>query len=156
LRIVLDVAYPGIIEEAAAAVEEVIGAPAGEWLKPSNCVQVYGYSKSWPCLFPQHGPGKKHLRAIELKTWQVALVKRAPELFLRGLIQSDGCRFENTGRDGWRANRYAFYNLSDDIIAMFCWACELLGLRWTEAKNTIYVSRKADVARMDEFIGPKR
>jgi hypothetical protein len=32
----------------------------------------------------------------------------------------------------------------------------MLGLRWTESKNTIYVSRKADVARMDEFIGPKR
>jgi hypothetical protein len=37
-----------------------------------------------------------------------------------------------------------------------------LGLRWTAAfpadeskAVTIYVSRKADVARMDEFIGPK-
>jgi hypothetical protein len=156
LRIVLDVAYPEIIDEAAAAIEDVIGMPAGRWVEPNNCVQVYGYSKSWPCLFPQHGPGKKHLRAIELRDWQVELVKSAPELFLRGLIQSDGCRFENTGRDGWRANRYAFYNLSDDIIALFCWACELLGLRWTESKNTIYVSRKADVARMDAFIGPKR
>jgi hypothetical protein len=38
---------------------------------------------------------------------------------------------------------------------LFCWACELLDLRWTESKHTIYVSRKADVARMDEFIGPK-
>ena len=81
---------------------------------------------------------------------------RHPTAFLRGLIRSDGCRFENTGRDGWRAPRYGFYNLSDDIIAMFCWACELIGVHWTEAGNTIYVSRKADVARLDEFIGPKR
>jgi hypothetical protein len=29
-------------------------------------------------------------------------------------------------------------------------------LRWTAAPERIYVSRKADVARMDEFIGPKR
>jgi hypothetical protein len=36
-----------------------------------------------------------------IPNWQVELVKRAPEQFLRGLIQSDGCRFENTGRDGW-------------------------------------------------------
>jgi hypothetical protein len=156
LRIVLDVAYPEIVDEAAAAIEDVLGMPAGRWLTPKNCIEVYGYSKSWPCLFPQHGPGKKHERPIELVHWQVDLVKEAPEPFLRGLIQSDGCRFENTGRDGWRANRYGFSNLSEDILALFCWACELLGLRWTETKNTIYVSRKADVARMDEFIGPKR
>jgi hypothetical protein len=107
-------------------------------------------------LIPQSAPGKKHERPIELKSWQIDLIRKAPEQFLRGLIQSDGCRFENTGRDGWRAPRYSFSNLSDDIIALFCWACELLELRWTESKNTIYVSRKADVARMDEFIGPKR
>ena len=156
LRIVLDIAYPGIIDEAVAAIEDVIRAPAGRWLAPKNCVQVYGYSKSWPWLFPQHGLGKKHLRPIELEDWQVDLVRRAPELFLRGLVHSDGCRFENSGRNGWRAPRYSFSNLSDDIIALFCWACELLDLHWTESKNTIYVSRKADVARMDEFIGPKR
>ena len=83
------------------------------------------------------------------------LIVAWPEEFLRGLIHSDGCRFENTGRDGWRAARYGFSNRSDDIIALFCWACELLDLRWTESGYTIYVSRKADVARMDEFIGPK-
>jgi len=32
----------------------------------------------------------------------------------------------------------------------------MLDIHWTVAgKYTIYVSRKADVARMDEFIGPK-
>ena len=24
--------------------------------------ELYSYSKSWPCLFPQHGPGRKHER----------------------------------------------------------------------------------------------
>ena len=45
---------------------------------------------------------------------------------------------------------------------IFCTACDQLGLRWTgsfpaneTSAVTIYVSRKADVARMDEFIGPK-
>ena len=156
LRIILDVAYPGIVEAAATAIKDVLGVDAGQWTTPDNCVEVYGYSKSWPCLFPQCGPGKKHERAIELTHWQIDIVQQHPELFLRGLIHSDGCRFENTGRGGWRASRYAFYNLSDDIIALFCWACELLELHWTESKNTIYVSRKADVARMDEFIGSKR
>jgi hypothetical protein len=160
LRISLDPRYPVIIDDCCAAIAGVMpgvriarqdrSGPWGEW------VEVGAYSRQWPCLFPQHGPGKKHEREIELRDWQVRLVKRAPERFLRGLIHSDGCRFENSGRNGWRAPRYSFSNLSDDIIALFCWACELLGLRWTESKNTIYVSRKADVARMDEFIGPKR
>jgi hypothetical protein len=160
LRISLDRRYPTIVEECGEAIKLVVSGvrvnqqhrsgPWGEW------VEVGAYSKSWPCLLPQHGPGKKHERPIEVKNWQTRLVTQAPEQFLRGLIHSDGCRFENTGRAGWSAPRYAFSNLSDDIIALFCWACELLGLRWTESKNTIYVSRKADVARMDEFIGPKR
>jgi hypothetical protein len=32
-----------------------------------------------------------------------------------------------------------------------------MGLHWTASgAHTIYVSRKADVARLDEFVGPKR
>jgi hypothetical protein len=160
LRISLDRRYPGIVEMCERAIPLVLpGAKVarqqrtgswGEW------VEIGSYSRAWPCLFPHGGPGLKHTRAIELRDWQVALVKRAPEAFLRGLIHSDGCRFENTGRDGWRNPRYSFSNKSDDIIALFCWACEMLELHWTEAGDTIYVSRKADVARMDEFIGPKR
>jgi hypothetical protein len=38
---------------------------------------------------------------------------------------------------------------------IFCDACDLLDLHWTTAGHTIYVSRKADVAVLDEFIGPK-
>lgn len=157
LRIKLDVRYPGIISSCEAAMHAVMPHNRTARLtKPDSWTEVYCYSQHWPCLFPQHGPGKKHRRPIEIVDWQVEFVKAAPEQFLKGLVHSDGCRFENTGRDGWRAPRYSFSNRSDDIIALFCWACELLGLRWTESKNTIYVSRKADVARMDEFIGPKR
>ena len=156
LRITLDVAYPGIITEAKTAIARVIGRTAAHQAKPTNCVEVYSYSKAWQCLFPQHGPGRKHRRAIELAPWQLALVRRHPEELLRGLIHSDGCRAENTGRDGWRAPRYSFKNFSEDILAIFEWTCELLGLRWTAAPTVVYVSRKADVARMDEFIGPKR
>lgn len=61
----------------------------------------------------------------------------------------------NTGRGGWRHPRYVFANISADIRRIFTDACDLLGLHWTAAGRNIYVSRKADVARMDEFIGPK-
>lgn len=56
----------------------------------------------------------------------------------------------------WSSPRYSFKQVSDDIRTIFCEACDRLGLRWTAARTTIYVSRKADVAILDEFIGPKR
>ena len=68
------------------------------WARPYWEIEAYSYSNAWPCLFPQHGPGKKHLRRIVLTRWQERSVRRAPELLLRGLIHSDGCRFVNTGR----------------------------------------------------------
>jgi len=72
-----------------------------------------------------------------------------------GLIHSDGCRFQNTGRN-WSWPRYSFMQVSDDIRRIFCEACDLIGVRWTASgKHTVYVSRKADVARLDDFIGPK-
>lgn len=157
LRIVLDVKYPGIIESTAAAMRAVRDGRANTQLRCDNCVEVSSYWKSWPCLFPQHGPGKKHERPIRLADWQLELVDRWPEQLLRGLIHSDGCRFTNTGRGNWVCPRYSFTQVSDDIRGIFCYACDLIGLRWTRSgARTIYVSRKADVATLDEFIGPKR
>jgi hypothetical protein len=72
-----------------------------------------------------------------------------PRLLLRGLIHSDGRRFVNTGRDGWRAPRYAFSSLSPDIRAIFTDACVQLGVRPTTSGSTVYVSRKDDVEMLD-------
>jgi hypothetical protein len=60
----------------------------------------------------------------------------------------------NTGRK-WKHPRYSFSNRSEDILRIFCDACDLMGLHWTTAGHTIYVSRKADVAVLDQNIGPK-
>jgi Homeodomain-like domain len=155
LRIVLDVKYPGIIGSAASAIGAVRPGRVLTQLRPQNCVEVSAYWKCWPCLFPQHGAGRKHQRRIELTDWQTTLVDRWPGQLLRGLIHSDGCRFQNTGTN-WSWPRYSFSQVSDDIRTIFCDACDRLGLRWTAARTTIYVSRKADVAILDEFIGPKR
>jgi len=157
LRIVLDVKYPGIIDSAASAIGLVRGGKAHIQLRPNNCVEVSAYWRAWPCLFPQHGPGKKHEREIALVSWQHAVANCWPEQLLRGLVESDGCRFQNTGRGGWSCPRYSFMNKSDGIRAIFCRSCEQMGVHWTASGSyTIYVSRKADVARLDEFIGPKR
>jgi hypothetical protein len=164
LRVFLDKKYPGIVEECADSMRAVL--PDNQvhvLLTPSNCFSVSIYSRSWPCLFPQHGPGTKHTRPIFLSHWQQELAERWPDQLLKGLIQSDGCRFINTGRGGWRQPRYVFSNVSTDITSIFCSACDCLGLRWTAAfpksetaAVAIYVSRKADVAKLDEFVGPKR
>ena len=50
-----------------------VGAPrkASVFQRPNdNTDEVHAYSRAWPCLFPQHGPGKKHLREIRLVAWQ--------------------------------------------------------------------------------------
>jgi hypothetical protein len=152
LRIMLDARYPGVIDQCEAAMREVLPSSRVNRLhRKYGDVEVYSYSKAWPCLFPQHGPGKKHLREIALLPWQRELVARSPDLLLRGLIHSDGCRFENTGRK-WRHPRYCFTNFSQDIRAIFCEACDQLGLHWTVAPpKTVYVSRKDDVRRLDDF-----
>jgi hypothetical protein len=163
LRIVLDVKYPGIVHECAAAMKRTLPSnKVNSVRKPSNCIEVYSYSRAWPCLFPQHGPGKKHDRRIWLTDWQQRLCERWPEALIRGMVQSDGHRFINTGRSNWTNPRYGFSNLSTDLTSIFCTACDCLGLHWTgafpndESKAVvIYVSRKVDVARMDEFVGPK-
>jgi hypothetical protein len=155
LRIVLDLAYPGIIAECRQSMQTLL--PAGRstgLVAKKGCVEVYSYWKGWPCALPQDGPGRKHDRPIVLEPWQTAIVNATPMPLLRGLIHSDGCRFTNTGTN-WRHPRYSFSNRSDDIRRIFCLACDRLGVRWTECPNTVYVSRKADVARLDEFVGPK-
>lgn len=156
LRIVLDVKYPAIIARCRAAIDAVMTEQhAGARTRSDNCVEVYQYSKHWPCLFPQHGPGKKHHRPIRLEPWQTALVNQATEEFVRGLIDSDGCRVVANDR-GVRSVRYHFSNRSDDIRGLYCAALDRLGLPWTRnSRYEIAVYRKAATARLDEFVGPK-
>jgi hypothetical protein len=162
LRITLDVRYGDIIRECAAALSEVL--PENRILvrpRPdSGCVDVGVYSKQLPCLFPQHGSGPKHKRRIALERWQQGIVEDQPGRFLRGLIHSDGCRSRNRvtvrGRS-YSYPRYTFSNTSADIRRLFCVTCEQLGIKWRRmnARN-ISVARRLSVARLDEFVGPKR
>lgn len=157
LRITTDSRYPGIIEECCRAIEAVLpGQRPYKYRRPSQCVDVCMYSKHWVCLFPQHGPGRKHSRPIRLQPWQSRLVKRATESFIRGLIHSDGCRVIANDR-GLRSVRYHFTNRSEDIKSLFCAALDDLGIHWTRSsERQLSVYRKDDVSRLDEFVGPKR
>lgn len=155
LRITLDKRYPGIIDLCREAVESVMPGQHAGLVAKKGCVQVSLYSKHWPCLFPQHGPGRKHHRRIALEPWQEAIVRKAPEGFVRGLIHSDGCRVVADDR-GVKSIRYHFTNHSEDILGLFTAALDLLGIPWTRStKYVVSIYRKAATARLDEFIGPK-
>jgi hypothetical protein len=156
LRITLDNKYPMIIDRCREAIDVLMpGQSASTAPQPTNCVVVSHYSKHWPCLFPQHGPGRKHLRPIRLEPWQKVLVKHATEQFIRGLIDSDGCRVVANDR-GISSVRYHFSNRSEDIRALFCGALDELGIPWTRpSQYQVAVYRKAAVARLDDFVGPK-
>jgi hypothetical protein len=166
LRITLDAAYPEIIADAVAAMQlAAVDSRITVRKHPVHrCVVVGCYAQHWPKAFPQTGPGRKHDRPIVLADWQRAIVDEFPRPFLRGLIQSDGCRVYNvfttrlpSGRVAvYRYPRYFFSNLSADIRGLFCEYCERLGVRWTQSNHrNISVSHRRSVAILDEFIGPK-
>lgn len=156
LRITLDSKYPPIIERCRRAIDVLMpGQTAGVVKRSDGCTEVYLYSRHWPCLFPQHGPGRKHTRRIALEPWQEALVDQATEEFVLGLIHSDGCRVVANDR-GVASVRYHFTNRSEDILGLFTGALDKLGIPWTRStKYIISVYRKAATARLDEFVGPK-
>lgn len=160
LVIFSDAQYHEVTAEIARAIAAVMPGVSVGRTDRRGCARINAYSRSWPCLFPQHGPGPKHLRPIELTPWQQAITARHPEPFLRGLIHSDGCRSVNEVRTRgrtYRYPRYSFSNRSDDIRRIFCDHLDLLGIPWRRMNRwNISVARREGVARLDEFVGPKR
>jgi hypothetical protein len=168
LRITLDLKYPTIIAEANALVRRCFPANCTDVVdRPGagRCVDVSVYSRHLSCLFPQHGPGRKHERRIELEPWQLEHVHQAPYSLLRGLIRSDGCCFVNR-TDVHRSQPYEyvsyhFANMSHDIIDLFLAACRRVGIddcrvnRSSRGLWNVRVNRRASVALLLENVGTK-
>jgi hypothetical protein len=165
-RVVLDSAYDGIVAECKDAIQAVLPSAGCRAYarRGTNAITVQSSGIRWLETFPQHGPGRKHDRRIELEDWQRQIVDAFPRDFLRGLIHSDGCRTVNrfktklpSGRVAEYAYaRYFFSNLSADIRRLFCEYCDRLGIRWTQSNpRNISVSHRPSVALLDEFVGPK-
>ncbi|MFB9520570.1 MULTISPECIES: helix-turn-helix domain-containing protein [Streptomyces] len=163
LRIACADAWPGLIEECRTAITEVLPQSKVCLLQRQGCVSVTSYSRSWPDLFPQHAPGKKHLRQIGLRPWQQRIVDEFPWEFIRGLVHSDGCRITNWTtrliggvRKRYEYPRYFFTNKSEDIRHMFTDALDSVGVAWKPSSAwNISVARRASVALMDAHVGPK-
>jgi hypothetical protein len=159
LRIALDQRYPEIIERAARSIADVCPTQRAGIYPSIGCSVVAGYWRLWPAVFPQHGPGPKHTRPIVLTDWQRRITHAEPRQLIRGLIHSDGCRFiANQRKDGrnYQYARYSFSNKSEDIKGIFCEHLDLLGIGWTRPNAAnIAIDRRAEVAKLDAFVGPK-
>jgi hypothetical protein len=167
LSVFCNATQTGLVAAAEDAMRKVMPLSSVSQRGKPGCVEVKSYSKHWTCMFPQHGPGKKHERRIVLEPWQREIVDAHPWEFIRGLIHSDGCRVVNWTtrlvggeRRRYEYPRYFFTNTSADIIRLFTDALDRVGVEWrtlnqSRAAVTVSVARRASVALLDAHVGPK-
>jgi hypothetical protein len=155
-RLFLDTRYSQVISEARALLRRCFpdgSVGLGRSAKGTTTIlSLYGTHLS--CVFPQHGPGRKHARQIQLENWQRSILECAPWPFLRGLIRSDGCVFVNrTGR--YEYVSYDFTNHSADILRLFTDACELVGVEYRAYSRRVRIYRRASAELMLQYVGIK-
>jgi hypothetical protein len=167
LMITCTESWSGLMDDCETAIRAVFPDNSVCRVRRTGCSNVKVYSKHLHCLFPQHGPGKKHDRKIALEPWQGAIVDTHPWEFIRGLIHSDGCRITNWTtrlvggeRKRYEYPRYFFANKSDDIRKLFTDTLDKVGVEWTTLARgsdpfNISIARKASVALLDTHVGPK-
>ncbi|NBM19952.1 helix-turn-helix domain-containing protein [Streptomyces sp. GC420] len=167
LMIACDDAWPGLSGLTEQAMRMVFPDNRVCRVRRSGSHNLKLYSKHLECLFPQHGPGKKHQRPIHLEQWQQQIVDSHPWAFVRGLIHSDGCRITNWTikivggeRKRYEYPRYFFSNKSDDVRKLMSDTLTKVGVEWTILARgsdpfNISVARRASVALMDAHVGPK-
>ena len=163
LHVVNDARYPRDIARIGDLMRLVKPGGRPHTREVPGAIIVTTSWKHWPCLFPQHGPGRKHERPIILEYWQRQIVDVHPGPLLRGLFHSDGCRVRNwTSKPvagqmkRYEYPRWQFTNHSTDIRELCCWALDLVDVAWRQSNwKTISVSRREAVARLDELIGRK-
>ena len=157
LRLYLDSRYAEVVAESKALLDRSFGGNSvGTDLRHQGRMTVLRvYSSHLPCLFPQHGPGKKHERPIILEQWQQQAIDASPWRFLRGCIRSDGCSFLNrTGPYVYLS--YEFSNRSSDILDLFGRTCESVGVEYRRYWKAIRVYRRPSVALIEANVGIKR
>ena len=156
LRVSLDVRYPMIVAETEALLARMFVANrCGRVQRDGGATQIVSVDhRHLPCLFPQHGSGRKHERSMRLEPWQHTLRQAAPWSFLRGCIRSDGCVFVNrTGRYSYVS--YDFSNRSTDILDLFEDTCSAVGVDCRRYEHHIRVYRRASVDLLLDHVGRK-
>jgi hypothetical protein len=152
LRIFLNRKQEDVIARCLNALQELRPANRVGVAHRGQVVEVVSYFKGWPALFPQHGTGRKHLRQIRLQAQQENIIGHFPGNFVRGLIDSDGCKHNRIVR-GKDYPAYSFSNRSEDILRIFGWACDLLAIGWRRSNCvTISIARRDAVKRLDSIM----
>lgn len=173
LRPFLDARYPAMNAEISGLlqrcfphnrVSNVAPSPSGYSGRSDTCFVLSVYSGHLRCLFPQHGPGRKHEREIVLEAWQTNLLERAPWGFIRGCIRSDGCAFVNrtdVHREvPYEYLSYDFSNRSEHIARLFVAACGMVGVTTrlncdSRGRWDVRINRRDSVALMLQHVGRK-
>lgn len=163
LHVFNDMRYPALNTRIADLMRTVKPGARPHQRVLRGCIATTCGWRHWPCLLPQHGPGRKHLRTLGMAGWQWELVEQHPGAFLRGLFHSDGCRTNNwaTRLVAGQPKRYdyprwQFTNHSAEIRAWCGQALDLVDVPWRASSwRTVSVSTRAGVARLDELLGPK-
>lgn len=110
-----------------------------------KCTITSVYNSHLNLYFPQHGIGEKHKRKISLVDWQESYIKRNPEAFISGLLDSDGSRYFIRGKK----LAYQFTQVSEDIKEIFKWSCSLIGInvntRPGKIQTHIYRKKYTDI-----------
>lgn len=77
LSISNDPKYPDLNEQIAESMR-LVKPTASPCMRSGRAIRVESRWKHWPCLFPQHGPGRKHERSIVFEDWQRDIVAEHP------------------------------------------------------------------------------
>lgn len=120
-RLSQNIKYQNLIQEHINALQRLFNKqPNIVYPKNTNAVDIVVGSRDLDFLFPQgtiEGPKNKH--PIILEQWQHRIISKYPKQFIRGMMQTDGCRFLNKN-----SVRYSFSNASKDICNIMTEICD--------------------------------
>lgn len=140
LRIALDKKYPQIIADASDLLDRCFPDNSVDQVDSIGGVYVSLYCAHLACLLPQHGPGRKHDRAIELEDWQSEILVEEPWPFIRGCIRTDGCAFINR-TDVHRDEPYEYLSTtsrtSRPTSSIYSWRLAIVSESSTERRSAV-------------------
>jgi hypothetical protein len=158
MRIALDKKYIELNDFARANMCKIfVNNKVGE-INSEGCIYLSVYNNELQEIFPQHGPGCKHNRKINLLKWQSEILINVE--FMRGLIHSDGCFYKEIINNKYHYDRFMFSNKSADLHELFQSTCDKINLEYDfqHKGDGIWqtrISKKDSVNKLKQIIGTK-
>lgn len=158
LRISCTASWPGLTAQCETAMLAV-AAKSVHRVQQTGCVNVQSYSNHWPCLLPQHGPGRKHERRIYLADWQQPIIDANSDSFLAWTISVRWLpRYQQGTTRGGKLFLSEIHLLErvGDIMRLCKASLDRLAIGWRVCRRTMLsVARMEDVAALDHHVGTK-